>query len=172
VLTARRSLSKTIGLILLSFAFAGAGLAMALHWLPVEPGSFVEFIGWVTLLFFGGGGIFSLRFLFEQGPVLEVRPEGLLYRRVSNELLLWNEVESMHVINVRGTKFVCLKLAAVVRDRLYTGGIKRYLADLSRRMGYPGDLCIAATGLDRSFDDIVDAIKMNLFRARENAHFI
>ncbi|HEX2724265.1 MAG TPA: hypothetical protein VHN20_00435, partial [Beijerinckiaceae bacterium] len=65
MLTARRSLSKTIGLILLSFAFAVGGLAMALHWFPVKPGSFAEFMGWVTLLLFGGGGIYSLKFLFE-----------------------------------------------------------------------------------------------------------
>jgi hypothetical protein len=61
----------------MSFGFALLGAAIAFRWIPVKPGSFEQFVGWICLLFFGACTPFWAQMLFVTKPVLEIGPEGI-----------------------------------------------------------------------------------------------
>ena len=113
-------------------------------------------IGWVSIIFFGLCGILGAHRLFQAGVEIRIDAKGIYWRRRSTQVIPWSAIDRITIGEVRGQRFACLFL----RDpRTFPSeGVAGMLAGANKALGY-GDVALGATGTDRSFDELIGAIK-------------
>jgi hypothetical protein len=110
--------------------------------------------GWLGALFFGACGLVGARQLLRTGPVLEIDPHGILWRRWSDERIPWSAIERAEAMTLRGQQLLALWLRDPARYRSsHTLG---KLAGVNKAMGF-GDIAISVSGTDRRFEELVAA---------------
>lgn len=149
---ARVSVWRTGGLVLASAAMVALGAYM---WFLPEAVARVVGVG--TGLLFGLFIVGGVRQLQRTEPVIEIGPEGVIWRRWSEQLVPWSAITRAAVRRVRYQRFVCLWLAepAAYPPARRFGKLSR----LNKTLGF-GDLPLATGGLDRRTDELIAAIEV------------
>jgi hypothetical protein len=155
------SKGKTLLLILGSLLFVALGL-----WFVIAPDTFadsvpwlgdaglVQVIGGVAALFFGSCGVAAVRQLFRTDPVIEMGPEGLLWRRWSKEAIPWDAFERAAIGQIQRQRMLTfwLRDPDAYRSTSFSGRT----AGANKALGF-GDITPSTAGLDRSVDELADA---------------
>jgi hypothetical protein len=113
-------------------------------------------IGWVSVVFFGLAAILVTRRLFDTDVEIRIDANGIYWRRRSSQVIPWSAIDRITIGEVRGQRFACLFL----RDpRAFpSDGVTGMLGGANKALGF-GDVALGATGTDRSFDQLMSAIK-------------
>jgi len=158
---ARVSKGRTLLLIVGALLFVAAGI-----WFLFSPETFirsprsmgdpgfVSLIGWAGVLFFGICAIVGMRQLFRTDAVIEMGPEGLLWRRWSNATIPWTAFDHAAVAEIHRQRMLTLWLQEP--EAYPSTTLSGRMAGANKAMGF-GDLSLSASGLDCSFDELVAA---------------
>lgn len=118
----------------------------------------VPWIGWAAIVFFGLAGIAWSRQFFSGGPVIEISPEGLYYRRWSEATIPWDAFERAAIGEIHRQRMLTFWLRNPADYSSTT--LQGRTAGANKAMGF-GDISLSAIGLNRSFDEIVAAFEAN-----------
>lgn len=115
----------------------------------------VRIIGGIGVLFFGACAIVIARQFFHSGPVMEIGPHGIVWRRWSDQTIPWAAIERAERTSIQRQRFLSLWLSdpGAYRSSKMLGK----LGSASTAMGF-GDISLSAQGLDRSFEEMVAAV--------------
>jgi hypothetical protein len=111
---------------------------------------FLELGGFLGLFVFGGMIPIFLARLLQAGPIVVVGGRGIRDRRVSDDVMTWDNIERLRVTKGRRQTFLQLQLRApsqlrrTILNRIVSGGVSH--------------VSINMTGLNGSFDDLVSAV--------------
>ncbi|MGY4397996.1 hypothetical protein ACVWZA_003198 [Sphingomonas sp. UYAg733] len=111
-------------------------------------------IGWLAALFFGACALAGARQLLRTGPVMEIDARGILWRRWSDERIPWTAIVRAESKAMGRQRFLALWLQDPGRYR--SGHVLGKLAGANKAMGF-GDIALSASGIDRSFEQLVAA---------------
>lgn len=146
----RGSRVKLILLAVLALAFTLLCLALAFEMLPLE-GEDREAgmaFGWIGALFFGACLMIVMRrFAGWSRAVIEISPDGIRDRRLSAELVRWDEVTDVAVLSMKASSFVQIALVEDAERRLFKSPGARALSLVNKAVGFSG-LAINAAGTD------------------------
>lgn len=162
---ARVSVWRTLLLVAFGLTFTAWGLWAAL-WPdavaasqsnPRDPAEIALF-GWIAALFFGLCTVASVRELLRTEPQMVIGPEGLYWRRWSRATIPWSEFRRAERSQVYGTKFLWLWLhnPQAWRSTKLRGRLSR-----ANKLIGGGEIDLSTVGLDRSFDEMVDAVAVH-----------
>jgi hypothetical protein len=154
---ARNSLWRIALLMVVALAFVGLGAWMVGAFGGQPDHRFkIQAVGWVSIVLFGLCAILITRRLFEADVEIRIDANGIYWRRRSSQVIPWNAIDRITIGKVRGQRFACLFL----RDpRAFpSDGFTSMLAGANKALGF-GDVALGATGTDRSFDELIGAIK-------------
>lgn len=121
---------------------------------PLKPG--VEWIGWLSILFFGACSILIFTRLFDNRDQIRISSSGLYYRQWSEQTIPWEEMVEISVWQFRRQRFIVLSL---VRPDQYPSTKFTGKMAGANRMLTGGDITVNLTGLDRGFDEAWAAIE-------------
>jgi hypothetical protein len=146
---------KVLMLAILSVGFVAAGV-----WLvKSQPsGAFLQFIGWVSILFFGACSLLwvvqSIRF---RGAIVIIDSDEILDRRVSDRTIPWTAVQEVNVWSLEAQRIPILKLDPAFDASFPTKMITRWTRGANRKLGADG-IAINPAGLKITFDGLLQAI--------------
>lgn len=126
---------------------------------PAQPDPEILWVAAAAMLFCMGYYMLrALRRLVDPGPVIEVRPEGILLRIGEPRRYLWNEIQLVTLgrqrmrarleIQVTPDRFVELRLPTLFADDNFVGIRNR-----------PFTIGITGQGLDRPLSDVFDEVR-------------
>jgi hypothetical protein len=124
----------------------------------------VPYLAWTSIALFGLFAIGWARQLWRTGPVMEIGPNGLLWRRWSDQVIPWEAFERADAVSIQRQRMITLWLHDPQTYR--SGKMLGRLAGANKAMGF-GDISLTAQGTDRSFDEMAEAVRANapqLFR--------
>ncbi len=110
---------------------------------------------WLGTFGFAGCALLLTSRLLDRSQQIVIDHRGILWRRQSHEPIPWQAISRVEVKSVQGVPFLCLWLRDPGAHR--RTGPAGWSDGLNRALGF-GDVSLSATGLDRSFDDLVDAL--------------
>ena len=147
---ARVSVWRTGGLVLASAAMIALGT-----YLFRGPDPVLKAVAVGPILMFGLFVVGGLRELLRTQPVIEVGPQGITWRRWSDQVVPWSAITRVAVRRVRYQRFVCLWLA----DPAAYPPARKFgkMSWANKALGF-GDLPLATGGLDRRTDELAAAI--------------
>lgn len=152
--TAKPSVGQMLLLLLGAIGFVLLGLWIA-GLLGEAPGSGMEWVGWLSILFFGPcGAVIALR-LFDRDDQVRISSLGIFSKRWSADTIPWSEITNVSVWEHQGQKFIILKL----RDpaKFPSNTMMGKLASANRAMT-GGDISVTLLGTDGKFDDAMATI--------------
>lgn len=153
-LVARVSRLKMLGYLAIGAALTAGAVGM------VRDGGIALLIGAPCAAICGGATLWVIRQMLRTGPVMEIGPEGILWRRWSDSAIPWSAFSRAWVTG----HMVSLWLKDP--DAYRSNGVLGRLSPLNKAGGY-GDIILLAQGLDCSFDEMADAVyrhRPSLFR--------
>ena len=157
---ARNSRWRLALLALLSAAFVALGLWMIGTFGSDHPdGIKATIFGWLAILFFGACAIAALLRMRDDGVVLRVDERGIWWKQMSAATIPWSEIDEVGVVTIHRQKMLGLAVRDPGRYRSKTiqGRLSRANDAL---IGYP--LCLTVAGTDRSFADLLDAVRQRM----------
>jgi hypothetical protein len=113
---------------------------------------------WVGALFFPLCVVAIARQMFRAGPVMEIGPEGVLWRRWSDERIPWTAFTRAADLSINRQEFVSLWLRDPERYRAHS--LLGRLAGANKALGF-GDISLGAQGLSCSHAEILEAVRTN-----------
>jgi hypothetical protein len=152
--------SKLVGMAAGSFLFVliGVGMASGVIHDDRKDATFIEFIGYASIVFFGAVGVVWCRRLFRgDGSVVIVSPQGLYDERIASAIIPWAAIRQISVASTKGQRFIVLDVAPDVEARLPLTWITKWSRGANRGMGVDG-LCVVATGLTVTHAQLLEAI--------------
>lgn len=161
---ARVSKGRTLMLIAGALAFVALGywfvanpqeIAGTVPWMR-DPG-LVQLIGGATMLVFALFAAMGVRQLFRTDPVIEIGSEGLLWRRWSNETIPWDAFGQAAIGQIQSQRMLTFWLRDPDAHRSTTFSGRTVGAN--KALGF-GDITLNMGGLDRRFDELVDAVQV------------
>ena len=160
------SLARLMGILDLGVVMTSLSGAIAIGLIPVENGSFVEFIAWVGVLFFGACTVLISTKLFGGSkPVVTLSSEGLLDTRITRKPIPWSEMEDIGVWASNGQKIIVIAVPAEIERNVGLSRMARMTRSANTKLGADG-LCVVTTGLKMSHDELLDAILVRAEEAR------
>jgi hypothetical protein len=145
----------TLGLAALGIIMTAASAVIAVHVIPVPPGSYVEFAGYVGTVFFAACTVLILwRTFTAHGPVVTISREGIRDVRVAAEVIPWSAVRDVKVWESNGQRVMVLAVDRAVEAGLTLTRIARWTRGANRALGADG-LCVTAQGLKIGFDALL-----------------
>jgi hypothetical protein len=121
---------------------------------PPRPGR--EWIGLAALLFFGLCFLLGIRRLFQGGDQIVVDRKGIFWRQWSETTIPWGAIVSFETRSIRHQHFVSLWLKDP--SLFPSSGFGALFGGMNKGLGF-GDVSINATGTDRSFAQLLDAVE-------------
>jgi hypothetical protein len=152
--------SKLVGMTAGSFLFVliGVGMASGVIHDDRKDGTFIQFIGYASIVFFGAVGVVWCRRLFRgDRPVVIVSPQGFYDERIASAIIPWAAIRQIGVASIKGQRFIVLDVAPDVEARLPLTWITKWSRGANRGMGVDG-LCVVATGLTVTHAQLLEAI--------------
>jgi hypothetical protein len=148
VVEIKGSPAKLLRLAAIGVAMTATSAALAFRWIPgIEPGSLQEFVGYVSLVFFGLCMVICLRRLMTAGrTVITITPDGIRDIRVAAELIPWSRIRAISLAEIRKQRFLVLAVDPEFERQLTLTTIARWSRGPNRALGFDG-LCIGAQGL-------------------------
>ncbi len=111
---------------------------------------------WAAIVVFTAFAVLWGRAIFDRSPQLVIGPNGIHARGKTKSPIPWSEIDDIRVRTVAGNHVIELTLKDPSR---YLGkGLAAPLFMLNKAFGYT-QMGIGTTGLDGSFDDVLEAIK-------------
>jgi hypothetical protein len=130
----------------------------------VPPGSYVEFIGWAGVVFFGAMLALIVYRLFNAREVLvTITPEGILDKRVAARVIPWSAVRKVSVWEHQRQKVIVLDVPPEVEGSIEMTRMARFTRGPNRSLGADG-LCITAAGLKISHDELLARVMEHVGR--------
>jgi hypothetical protein len=156
VLEISQSPWRMIRLAVVGVALTAMSASIAFRLLPnLQPDLFQEFIGYIGIVFFGlCTGILVWRLLTVRGAIVTITSEGIRDTRIASELIPWSAITGVSTWRHRGQKALVLAVDSAVENRLTLTRFARWSRATNRAFGIYG-LCIAATGLNISYDALL-----------------
>jgi hypothetical protein len=141
-------LALSLGFVVLGFWIAGL-----LGPVP-RPGR--EWVGWLSIAFFGLCFIFGIGRLFDRDDQIVVDRDGVIWRQRSDARIPWSEIRSVRSFTIRRQHLLSidLKEPALFPPTTLLGR----LGNANRSLGF-GDVVISTAGTNRSFRDLRAAIE-------------
>lgn len=152
---ARVSRAKLTGLVVLSVIMSAAAV-FAVQNTSFDHKPIAHVAGWFGLVFFPLCGLGIARQLFRTGPVMEIGPQGLMWKRWSDETIPWSAFSRAEPVTVVNQQMLSLWL--IDPDAWRSTKLLGRLAGANKGMGY-GDISLTMQGTDRSFREMVDAVR-------------
>ena len=137
----------------LAFVTAGIWIAGGFGEAP-EPGR--EWVGWLSILFFGACGLVIGGRLFDDDVQIRISGSGIYSRQWSEQTIPWGAVTEVSVWRFKRNKFLILHL---VRPEHYPPTTFSAKMAKANRTLTGGDIAIDLTGMDCSFDEASVAIE-------------
>lgn len=117
---------------------------------------FLMVVGWFSILFFGLCLIGVAKQFFDKREQLRIDKSGVRWKRWSDDLIPWNEIDGVSTSKRNRQRFIVLHLREPAR---FPGhGLYAKLARLDRLLTN-GHISISLTGTDRSYDDAMAAMR-------------
>ncbi|MET0307780.1 MAG: STM3941 family protein [Sphingomonas sp.] len=113
---------------------------------------------WAGVVFFPFGSLILGRQLFLTGPIMEIGPIGLRWRRWSDEWIPWRAFVRARPVTIKRQRFLALWFRDPGTYRSNTS-IGRSAA-VNRALGY-GDVALTALGTDRRYEEIEAAVRIH-----------
>ena len=156
---ARGSPPRQIGLIVFSIAMAalcvwGTG-ALTPPAPPPSPDRFWIALSWFGAVVFAHCTLLLVYRLFDRRDQIVVDHRGIVWRRRSDEPIPWQAISKIEVRSAAFSSFLCLWLRHP--EAFGSQRLAGWLGRLNRTMRY-GDIPVTSTGLNRSFDELVQAV--------------
>jgi hypothetical protein len=146
---------RTLGLAALGIIMTAASAMIAVHVIPVPPGSYVEFAGYVGMVFFAACTVLIVwRTFTTHGPVVTIAREGIRDVRVAAEVIPWGAVHDVKIWESNGQRVMVLAVDPAVEAGLTLTRIARWTRGVNRALGADG-LCVTAQGLKIGFDTLL-----------------
>jgi hypothetical protein len=160
------SRKKLIGLCLLAVIMTGISAMVAFGTIAVDPGSFEQAAGWLGTLFFGAALLTGLRRIATAKRAdISLSEDGFHDRRVTANPVPWDAIEGVSTWSMSGQKIMVLSLSPEAEAKARPTWGARMARGANAMLGADG-LCISATGMSISHDDLVDAVLERLDAAR------
>ncbi|SHM13747.1 STM3941 family protein [Roseibium suaedae] len=149
---------KRIGLFLLSPVMVAVSLFPIIYtWGTPEANSLAVFFCYIGVVLFSACGVLILWRLFRQtGTVIELRPDGIRDIRVAAEVIPWSAVQDIYTWTYQRQSIMVISVPHEVEQTLSLTRIARWSRRANTALGADG-LCIGATGLTISYDQLLDA---------------
>jgi hypothetical protein len=101
-----------------------------------------------------------------RGPVVLVSRYGIRDFRIANEFILWDSVTDVSACEYRGRKFVVLRIAPALEQRLFCARAAKTVLAANRAAGLDG-IVIRPDGLDTDFAALLATCRANYAAARD-----
>lgn len=118
---------------------------------PMSP-----LLGWSGIVFFSLCFLVAVPRILRTGPAVRIDSTGLWWRDWSDRTIPWTEVEAVWPAEIKRQKLLCLRLRHP--EEYPPRGFFALTAKANRNMGF-GDVAVALSGTDGTFDDMVDAVR-------------
>jgi hypothetical protein len=149
--------AKLVGLLFLGVLMTAASAYAALGGIA-RPGSYIEFIAWVGVVFFGAILALIVYRMFNAKDVLvTITPEGILDKRVAARIIPWAAVRKVSVWELQRQKVIVLDVAPEVEGSIQMSRMARFTRGPNKSLGADG-LCVTAAGLKISHDKLLEAV--------------
>ncbi len=151
--TAKPSIWRLALLLLgaIMFVIAGVWIAGFLGSAP-DPGK--QWIGWLSIAFFGPCALLIAARLFDRADQLVISERGIMFKQWSADTIPWTEVTDIGVYDVVGQKSILLRLKQP--DRFPSTSLLGKIAGANRAIT-GGDIAIQLGGTDGRFDSAMAA---------------
>ena len=116
---------------------------------------FVQIFGWISIIFFGLCAIVGTRRALDSDAQLRISASGIYWKPWSEVTIPWHEVREVSGWRYRRQKFILLSLNHP--ERYPSSSLLGKLAAANRALA-GGDISISLVGLDKSFEEAMDAI--------------
>jgi hypothetical protein len=158
---ARPSLVRLFMMLIASLAFVFFGSLMAglLGEVP-KPGK--EWIGWLSLVFFGMCAVQITVRLFDRDDQIIISGLGIYWKQWSCDMIPWSEITKVAVWELKSNKSIILHLRNPQRFQS-TNWIGKIAA--ANRAMTDGDIALILDGTDKTCDEALSAI--HYFRPRQ-----
>jgi hypothetical protein len=160
--------AKLVGLFFLGILMTAASAFVALGGIT-RPGSYIEFLGWAGVVFFGAVlALIVYRLLNPKVVLVTITPEGILDTRVAERIIPWSAVLNVGVWEKHGQKVIVVQVPSETEGSLQMTRIARFSRGPNKSLGADG-LCITASGLKISHEKLLEAVLAHLEAARPGA---
>jgi hypothetical protein len=160
--------AKLAGLFFLGILMTAASAFVALGGIA-RPGSYIEFLGWAGVVFFGAVlALIVYRLLNPKVVLVTITPEGILDTRVAERIIPWSAVLNVGVWEKHGQKVIVVQVPSETEDSLQMTRIARFSRGPNKSLGADG-LCITASGLKISHEKLLEAVTAHVEAARPGA---
>jgi hypothetical protein len=157
--------AKLAGLLFLGILMTAASAFVALGGIA-PPGSYIEFIGWVGVLFFGAMLALIVYRVFNARDVyVTITDEGILDKRVAARIIPWSAVRKVSVWEHQRQKVIVLDVPPEVEGSIEMTRMARFTRGPNKSYGADG-LCITAAGLKISHDKLLSEVMARVEAAR------
>lgn len=164
-------LNKSKGLLAFLGAIAFVVISAWLITIADEQGRYDPYylkgIAVVSIVFFGGCGVYIFFKLFDAKPGLVIDGRGICDNSsaIAGKLIKWSEIKGLEVRQVSTVKFILLHVNDPQKFIQETTGFKKRLMRLNYEM-YGTPLAISCNGLDCGFEMLYEIIDGGLKKAR------
>ena len=145
----RASPIRTLGLLALDALLLAASAVCLLRDEPLA-----QLAGLAGLLLFGFAGLLLLTKGFRRAPVVVIDERGIEDRRLGCGVIPWAEIRSIHVRELRSSRFLGLELVDEERYLARLSRWRRVLARGNRKLGFAA-FSIGFTGLKPGLDEVL-----------------
>ncbi|MCT9931808.1 hypothetical protein N5079_16470 [Planotetraspora sp. A-T 1434] len=164
----RRSIPRTLLILLLGMVMVAVSAAIAFDWLRTGLGILATIVGWLGMVLFS---VASLGWVWQltrkDSVVIQVGPLGFHDRRVSAEPIPWDSVDGVTTHTNQRQRFLILQMAPEVWRRYLHSRPFSFLSRITA-MSH-GGVGVSTNGLDRSFDELVATANKWHHSARPNS---
>ncbi len=135
----KRSYWRIVPLLIGSLAFVTAGAFLLVH----SPD---KWIGWMSIILFGGCGLVFIWQLLDSRPRLIIDDRGVFDRTLGIGAIPWSEIADAYPRTIASSSFVCLVLRQPERFLSLLPRRRRAFASLNQQLGFT-DFSINLTGV-------------------------
>ncbi|MDX2205719.1 MAG: STM3941 family protein [Hyphomicrobiaceae bacterium] len=149
---------KMLGLLAGAIALTAASAFIIIGPAGEDPASFIAFIGWIGVVFFGlCGAIILWRSLTARGPTVTISPEGLHDVRVSRLPIPWSAIRRLSTWSYQSQRILVVEVDQATEDAIGLTRVARWTRGPNKALGADG-LSIATQGLRIGYDRLLDLV--------------
>ena len=160
------SIWKTLLIIIISFAFTAGGI-----WIRHEH----RFVAWLTILFFGGGGLFTFYVMLKERvtkrPYLIITDKSVTMTGAFNKTweILFSDVTSFFPIKIRSAKMIGIKYKKNVADKKMdeSNKVGKAIRKMNMNIAQTQET-IQASGMTIKPQQLLDLLNERLSTSQEN----
>jgi hypothetical protein len=147
----KNSIWLHILLIIACLAFVAAGILI----IKLMPGK--QLVGWLAIIFFGGGALLPLWLIADRRPRLIIDEKGIYDRTLHIDKIPWNEIEGAYKKSVGNQDFICLKLRDSQKYLPNLSGFLKEQLEKNLELGFQ-PINLNLTGIHGKTDQILELI--------------